>query len=132
MAIAITKDEFRNVSGALIGVVTISTRGEVKSIAVAADDTVWLSEEEQILTANAPRDEENNPLTNGKLKLETASKQMKNKRKLRPQDEAERQRVEEELATPVALAGATQTTGTSAQGEESATPEAKPKRRAGS
>jgi hypothetical protein len=130
MAISIVKDEFRNVSGALIGVVTISTRGEVKSIAVANDDTVWLSEEEQILTANAPRTEEANPLTNGQLKLETAAKAMKNKRKLRPQDEAEKQRVEEELATPMALAGATQTTGSSAGGEESATPEAKPKRRA--
>jgi hypothetical protein len=49
------RDEFRNDSGGFIGVITINARGDRVGIAVPPGESVWLSEEEQIETANAPR-----------------------------------------------------------------------------
>jgi hypothetical protein len=55
------KDEFRNTSTGWLGVVTIDGRGDHTGTPVAPGDSVWLSEEEQIATANAPRSEDDNP-----------------------------------------------------------------------
>lgn len=57
----IEKEQFRNMSGGFIGAVVIGPKGDEKGIPVEPDGTVWLSEEEQILTANAPRLPKDNP-----------------------------------------------------------------------
>ena len=55
------KAEFRNTTTGFIGAITYTPSGEEKAIAVAPGDTVWLSEDEQELTANAPRLADDNP-----------------------------------------------------------------------
>lgn len=74
--------EFRNDAGHVIGVMTKRGKGDMKSLAVMPDDTVWLDEEEQIATANAPRDEADNPFTNGFLSLVTEPKEIVNRRQI--------------------------------------------------
>lgn len=59
----VEKTQFRNESGGWVGVIVIGPRGDDNGIPVEPGATVWLSEEEQILTANAPRDPEDNPFT---------------------------------------------------------------------
>lgn len=61
MSPAIQKQQFRNESGGWIGVVLIGPKGDEQGHAVEPGQTVWLSEAEQILTANAPRRPEDNP-----------------------------------------------------------------------
>lgn len=61
MSPQIEKQRFVNQSGGWIGAVNISVKGEELGVAVAPGDSVWLSEAEQILTANAPRKAEDNP-----------------------------------------------------------------------
>lgn len=60
-----TKDLFRNDSGGWAGAVVLGIGGQHQGIAVEPDGQVWLSEEEQILTANAPQRDEDNPFVNG-------------------------------------------------------------------
>lgn len=81
------RDEFVNDAKSTIGVVTINHRGEPHGIAVPAGETVWLSEAEQILTANAPRDEENNVLANGQLRKVSSGRDLKSRRPLAPAGE---------------------------------------------
>lgn len=57
----VEKQQFHNRSGGWIGVVVINAKGEDTGASVEPDGTVWLSEQEQILTANAPRRAEDNP-----------------------------------------------------------------------
>jgi hypothetical protein len=57
----IQKQQFKNESGGWIGVVVINAKGEDTGASVEPGGTVWLSEQEQILTANAPRKAEDNP-----------------------------------------------------------------------
>lgn len=57
----VERAEFRNTTNGWIGAIRLDGRGEEKPIAVAPGDTVWLSQEEQELTANAPRRPEDNP-----------------------------------------------------------------------
>lgn len=57
----IEKEQFQNMSGGFIGAVVIGPKGDEKGIPVEPGGTVWLSEEEQILTANAPRLASDNP-----------------------------------------------------------------------
>jgi len=90
-----TKDEFENVGTYTVGVTTITARGEYKGVAVRPGDRVWLTQEEQILTANAPRSDAANPLANGMLKLIAEGGNLLNRRPLRPS-------TEEEVATVVA------------------------------
>lgn len=78
------KDEFRNDSDGYIGVITLMPGGERAGIAVRPGDSVWLSQEEQVLTANAPRDEADNPMVNGNLLLVTEAREIVNRRPLRP------------------------------------------------
>lgn len=59
------RDEFRNVGKGWCHVITIDRRGEQRGIAVAQGDRILLTEEEQIATANAPRDPDNNPFIHG-------------------------------------------------------------------
>lgn len=125
------KDQFRNDSGGFISVVTIDARNNANAVAVRPGDTVWLSEEEQILTANAPRNEADNPLTNGSLTLTLEGKEIKNARPLRPTAETPEPEptegdVEEETGetgAPPAPVGEPEE-GQRAPTEEVATPEA--------
>jgi hypothetical protein len=83
-AATVTRDLFRNDSGGWQGVVTIEPGGTHKAISVAPGHEVWLTEDEQVLTANAPRTEGDNPLTNGSLTCVTEAAEVKNRRPLRP------------------------------------------------
>lgn len=88
MASADPRDEFVNSSDGFIGVITIDPNGKEKAIAVRSGASVWLSESEQILTANAPRNDEDNPFTNGDLKLRTRAADIKNRRPIGTAQEA--------------------------------------------
>lgn len=55
------KQEFQNQSGGWLGVVVIGPKGDDRGVSVAPGASVWLSEEEQVLTANAPRRAADNP-----------------------------------------------------------------------
>jgi hypothetical protein len=57
----IQKQQFKNETDGWIGVVIIGPRGDDRGIPVEPQGTVWLSEAEQRLTANAPRRPQDNP-----------------------------------------------------------------------
>lgn len=57
----IEKTQFQNNFGGWLGVVVIDPKGQDVGVSVAPDGKVWLSENEQRLTANAPRDAKDNP-----------------------------------------------------------------------
>lgn len=61
MSPQIEKQQFKNATGGWIGAVSLGPRGDEQGVAVEPGGTVWLSEAEQILTANAPRKPEDNP-----------------------------------------------------------------------
>jgi hypothetical protein len=73
------KNEYRNDSEGVCGVIVIDN-GKEKGIPVGPGDSVWLSEEERIATANAPAKDEDNPLANGTLTLVTPAAEIKNRR----------------------------------------------------
>jgi hypothetical protein len=73
------KDEFRNTTTGFVGVITIDN-GKERGVAVRPGGTIWLSEDEQILTANAPRKDEDNPFANGSLDLITSAENVVNRR----------------------------------------------------
>lgn len=81
MASATMKDEFRNETKGFVGVITLDN-GKERGVAVRPESTIWLSEAEQVLTANAPRRDEDNPFINGQLKLVTKAQDVKNRRPL--------------------------------------------------
>jgi hypothetical protein len=123
------KDEFRNVSPGWCGAVTIDGRGDHHGTAVEPGGTVWLSEEEKIATANAPRADDDNPFLNGTFELVSRGKDVRNRRpyglheggpvKPEPVEPA----VEEETgATPPPATDPIE--GEAAPGEEVATPDA--------
>lgn len=104
------KAEFRNTSRGHCGVIVIEAGQKPRGISVRPGDTVWLTEEEQIETANKPRKPEDNPFVNGTLTLVTEPKDLVNRRPIghtagaqaEPTDEeraaAEAKRVEDEEA----------------------------------
>lgn len=57
----IEKQQFKNESAGWVGAVVIGPKGDDRGIAVEPGGHVWLSEAEQVLTANAPRRPEHNP-----------------------------------------------------------------------
>jgi len=61
MALEIEKTQFKNNTGGFLGVTIIGPRGDDRGIAVEPEGHVWLSEPEQRLTANAPRNPKDNP-----------------------------------------------------------------------
>ena len=100
------KAEFTNTSAGVCGVTIIEPGGKPKGIAVKPGDTVWLTEEEQILTANAPRKPEDNPFVNGTLTLATEPQDIANRRpightdrqqpEMSPEDQAAADRARQE------------------------------------
>lgn len=73
------KDEFVNTTQGYAGAIVIED-GKQRGVAVRPGDTIWLSEQEQIVTANAPRREEDNPFINGTFKLLTRGAEVPNRR----------------------------------------------------
>lgn len=61
MSPQIQKQQFVNNDAGWVGAVVIGPKGDELGVAVEPGGTVWLSEPEQILTANAPRRPEDNP-----------------------------------------------------------------------
>jgi hypothetical protein len=124
----IIRDEFVNTSSGIVGAITIDGRGDRRAVAVRPGESVWLSEDEQIETANAPRADSDNPLVNGMFELRTHGAEVKNRRPLRPDPEAQ---VEVEVVVPEETGAAPIPVGEPEVGsrpleEEVATPEAVP------
>lgn len=55
------KREFKNMTGGHLGAVIINRKGEPEGVSIPPGETIFLSDEEQELTANAPRRAEDNP-----------------------------------------------------------------------
>lgn len=140
-----SKDEFRNTTDGWIGAVVLGTHGEHQGIAVEPHGVVWLSEEEQILTANAPRSDEDNPFLPRAFERRDPNTQDVVEEGIRPPLELVRrgveiknrrpfgaQALEEEVATPVEPDDDEEQAaeeGSQAPEEEVATPDAAPARR---
>lgn len=97
------KTEFENQSGGITGVITIEPGGKQVPIPVQPGARVWLSEEEQIATANAPLRDEDNPFINGTLVKITDAADVKNRRPIgedatSPEAAEQKQRAEEAAA----------------------------------
>lgn len=106
-----TGTEFKNHSGGVLGVIKRDADGKLKGTSVGIEETIWLTEDEQVATANAPKRPENNPFTNGFLKVETEEGEIANRRPLRPA----------EGETPVAASPPEPVEGEQADGEVNAT-----------
>lgn len=63
------KSKFQNTSRGVAGAVILTHEGKPRGIPVAPKAEVWLSIEEQALTANAPRNAHDNPFTDGTFTL---------------------------------------------------------------
>jgi len=74
------KSKFKNTSGGVAGAVQLDHQNEAKGVAVYPGESVWLTEREQVLTANAPRNEEDNPFTNGTFTLEVKAEDVAHSR----------------------------------------------------
>lgn len=74
------KAEFRNDSPGVCGATIVQPGGKIQGVAVKPGETIWLTEEDQIETANAPRKAEDNPFINGTLNLVTEPKDIANRR----------------------------------------------------
>lgn len=64
------KDKFKNTSTGVAGAIQLDHENKAKGVPVYPGESIWLSETEQALTAEAPRNEEDNPFTNGTFTLE--------------------------------------------------------------
>jgi hypothetical protein len=118
-----TKDEFLNMTDGWLGVVELDHLGRAMGASVEPGGSCFLTEEEQILTANAPKDDKDNPFVNGALKLRTRAVEIRNRRPFgAPADEPS-----ETGATPTPTGEPE--LGAAAAGEEVATPSATTSRR---
>lgn len=123
-----SKDEFENTSDGWVGVVQLNHLGHAKGQAVEPHGSVFLSEEEQILTANAPRKDEDNPFVNGALRLKTRAVEIVNRRPYGEHSGLERADEETETgAAPVPVGAPPE--GSRPPQEEVATPDAPAKMR---
>lgn len=107
---ATARSEFENGTEGNIGYIVLDN-GKEKAMSLPPGGTVLLTAQEQILTANAPARDEDNPFTNGSLRLKTPAAEIANRRtigdpSLLPpkteaqveREEAERKAAEEEAA----------------------------------
>lgn len=83
MGSAIDKDQFRNPKKHQVGAVIIDAANKAKGVVVPPGGTIWLSEDEQRLTANAPRKDEDNPFVRGHLVPTNANRPIGNERPTR-------------------------------------------------
>lgn len=63
------KSKFQNTSPGVAGAVVLDHKGEARGVPVAPKAEIWLSQEEQALTAHAPRHAKDNPFTDGTFTL---------------------------------------------------------------
>jgi hypothetical protein len=132
------KDEFRNMTSGWLGVVEINHEGRAMGTSVEPGGSCFLSEEEQILTANAPREDADNPFANGSLKILRRGLEIRNRRPFGGIETVSETGVEPTPELTPEETGATPAPqdapalGVTAPGEEVATPSAvaRPKRRA--
>lgn len=92
------KTEFRNATSGTIGVVTIEPGGKQQALPLVAGATVWLSEEEQMATANAPRHDADNPFINGTLEKVSLPQGVKNRRPIGISQETQAEKDQREKA----------------------------------
>lgn len=77
------KAEFENTGAGVVGCITIEPgTGKQSGVPVRPGESIWLSEAEQIATANAPKREKDNPFVNGELTLKTEPQEIANRRPL--------------------------------------------------
>jgi hypothetical protein len=69
------KSKFKNVSGGVAGAIQLNHEGKAAGVPVFPNESIWLTEQEEVLTANAPRNESDNPFTNGTFELEVRAEQ---------------------------------------------------------
>lgn len=77
---ATIRTEFKNVSDGVQGAVVLGEDNRPKGIAVKPGETVWLSEAEEVLTANAPKRDADNPFVNGAFAVFTKASEVLNRR----------------------------------------------------
>lgn len=82
-----TRTEFENVSDGVIGVQVADGNNRMQGIPVKPGETVWLTEAEEIATANAPRRPEDNPFTKGWLQVKTRAGDVINRRPIGSRDQ---------------------------------------------
>lgn len=75
------RSEFANRSGGNVGYIVLDN-GKEKAMSLPPEGTVLLTAQEQILTANAPTRDEDNPFTNGSLVLITPAAEIANRRQI--------------------------------------------------
>jgi len=119
-----TKDEFINTTDGWLGVVQLNHLGQALGASVEPGGSVFLTEEEQILTANAPREDKDNPFANGALKLRTRAVEIRNRRPFGAPEEPD----ETETGATPQPEGEPEL-GSAAAGEEVATPKATARRK---
>jgi|SRR4051812_30262975 hypothetical protein len=114
-----SKDEFTNTTDGWVGAVQLDHQGKAHGVSVEPGGSVFLNEDEQILTANAPRLDQDNPFLNGSLKLRTRAVEIRNRR---PFGDVEETVPSETGATPEPVGEPV--LGSAARAEEVATPAA--------
>lgn len=76
------KQQFKNAAQHVIGAVVLDPQNQPKGVPLQPGETILLSDTEQRLTANAPRDPANNPLANGQLVPSTDERPTRSERPL--------------------------------------------------
>lgn len=82
------RSEFINESSGTVGVVLFDRRGERGGGVVKPGESIWLTEEEEVATANAPKKPSDNPFINGMLRMVTPAEQMVSKRPIGSRESA--------------------------------------------
>lgn len=126
------KDEFINTTDGWLGVVEINHENRAIGTSVEPGGSCFLNEEEQILTANAPRMDADNPFANGSLRLARRALEVRNRRPFGGIESEIEKGVTPatQPAVPIEETGVTPIpeeepeVGTLAPGEEVATPDA--------
>jgi hypothetical protein len=106
-----TRDLFESTVPHIIGAVTLR-QGKPHGVAVPPYGRILLTEEEQVLTATGPRDEKDNPLANGKLRVVENADRSGVGRALRPPVEEVATPVEESASAPSGSRPSTEEVGT--------------------
>jgi hypothetical protein len=83
------RTEFKNASDGVQGAVIMDDTGKPTGVAVRPGDSIWLTETEEILTANAPRRDEDNPFTNGSFTVLTRATEVSNRRPIGSRETAQ-------------------------------------------
>lgn len=72
--------KFQNTSPGVAGAIKLDLDGKPQGVPVRPKGEIWLTEQEQVLTANAPRNEQDNPFTDGTFTLIAKGSELGNQR----------------------------------------------------